>query len=96
MLKAADTILATLPGSNDFSAQFFGSFAFYQLGGRHWREWSNALTKALVKSEWRVGEFAGSWDPDQDLQGRQRGRVYSTAMGMLTLEIYYRYTRLSR
>jgi hypothetical protein len=32
----------------------------------------------------------GSWDPDP-LWGGYGGRVYSTAVGALCLEVYYRY-----
>ena len=33
----------------------------------------------------------GSWDPNSKW-GRQGGRIYSTALAILTLEVYYRYT----
>jgi hypothetical protein len=34
----------------------------------------------------------GSWDPMENLWDHQGGRVYSTALAVLTLEVYYRYT----
>ena len=35
----------------------------------------------------------GSWDPAVDKWGSIGGRVYATAINVLTLEVYYRYPR---
>ena len=40
--------------------------------------------------EQREGELAGSWDPDT-VWGGYGGRVYTTALGALCLEVFYRY-----
>jgi hypothetical protein len=66
------------------------------MGGRHWTEWSAALTEAVVKPQRKEGNFKGSWDPQSDVWGEDGGRVYETAIGALTLEAYYRYTKLVR
>ena len=50
----------------------------------------------LRRPQRQDGNFAGSWDPEPDVWGEDGGRVYMTAMGVLTLEAYYRYTRLIR
>jgi hypothetical protein len=55
-----------------------------------WREWNDALTSVLVESQVRNGANAGSWDPDMEWGG-YGGRVYSTALGAMCLEVYYRY-----
>ena len=39
------------------------------------------------------GDAAGSWDPDGPW-GMVGGRVYSTALALLTLEVQYRYSRV--
>jgi hypothetical protein len=36
------------------------------------------------------GPLAGSWDPDP-VWGGHGGRVYSTALAAMTLEVYYRH-----
>ena len=36
----------------------------------------------------------GSWDPDSNWIGRDCGRVGTTAMCLLTLEVYYRHLPL--
>ena len=39
------------------------------------------------------GPYVGSWDP-VGVWGEDGGRVYATATLVLTLEAYYRYTRV--
>jgi hypothetical protein len=101
MNLAADRILARPPiwdqgtGTIDHYYWYYGSYALYQMGGQHWSQWSRKLTDAVVKTQRRDGNRNGSWDP-VGVWGEDGGRVYSTAMMVLTLEAYYRYTRLLR
>jgi len=55
-----------------------------------WRQWNEALTTVLVESQIRDGANNGSWNPDMEWGG-YGGRVYSTAMAAMCLEVYYRY-----
>jgi hypothetical protein len=99
MRAAVDRILAKKPswdaksGSIDHYYWYYASYALYQMGGRAWSEWSKALDLAVVKTQRKDGNFAGSWDPS-GAWGEDGGRVYSTAILALTLEAYYRYGRL--
>ena len=43
-----------------------------------------------------MGADRGSWDPAGFVYGRHGGRVYTTAMGALCLEVYYRYMPMLR
>ena len=54
-----------------------------------------AMGPAVVKTQRLDGNFKGSWDAN-GAWGEDGGRVYSTAILVLTLEAYYRYTRLVR
>ncbi len=72
---------------------YYASYALFQIGGSEWKEWSKALDAAVVKTQHREGNRRGSWDP-VGVWGEDGGRVYTTAMLTLTLEAYYRYTRL--
>ena len=48
---------------------------------------------AVVGRQVKEGPQAGSWDTD-DLWGGYGGRVYTTALATLTLEVYYRFLPL--
>jgi hypothetical protein len=73
---------------------YYATLSLYQVQGEHWEQWNEALQTALLKSQEVDGVASGSWNPDGDLWGGYGGRVYSTAMATLCLEVYYRYLPL--
>ena len=66
--------------------------ALRELGGEPWRKWKKALKSALVGAQNgpRSGCREGSWDPD-DAWKTAGGRVYTTAMAVLCLEVHNDY-----
>ncbi len=82
-------------GSIDHYAWYYGTYALYQTGGKLWSDWEKALDRAVVRTQRKDGNALGSWDPI-GVWGEDGGRVYSTALLCLTLEAYYRYSRLVR
>jgi len=50
---------------------------------------------ALLEKQVGSGHKKGSWDPI-GIHGRQGGRVATTALGVLCLEVYYRHARRVR
>jgi hypothetical protein len=101
MKAAADLILSKPPiwdpkgGTIDEYYWYYATYALFQMGGKHWTEWSKKLTDSVVKKQREDGNFKGSWDPI-GAWGEDGGRVYTTAILVLTLEAYYRYTKLVR
>lgn len=99
MNKHADLLLKTLPDwqddglSNDMYYWYYGSYAMYQMGGKHWDKWNKAMKPAVVDSQRKDGSSKGSWDPIGPW-GYSGGRVYSTATMVLCLEVYFRYARV--
>jgi hypothetical protein len=55
-----------------------------------WRAWNDAITSALLESQVASGPDAGSWNTNT-VWGGYGGRVYTTAMAAMCLEVYYRY-----
>ena len=55
-----------------------------------WHAWNDALTAVLLNKQVASGPDAGSWNTDC-LWGGYGGRVYTTAMSAMCLEVYYRY-----
>ncbi len=68
---------------------YYGTFAMFQHGGESWQQWNLPLRQILVSEQRQEGEFAGSWDP-RGPYGGYGGRLYSTALATLCLEVYYR------
>jgi hypothetical protein len=100
MRKHAELLRKKLPRwdpdglSIDLYYWYYGSYAMYQLGGRDWEVWNKALKDAVVGSQRKDGDEKGSWDAAPDAWGFSGGRVYTTALGVLCLEVYYRYARV--
>ena len=102
MEKQAKLLEAKLPkwdeedGSIDMYYWYYGTFAMNQLGDSRWDKWKKAIETALIPNQRREDKednFFGSWDPAGPW-GEEGGRVYSTAICALILEVYYRYARV--
>jgi len=97
--RHADLLVRSLPEWDpeaygcDMYYWYYGTYAMYQLGGTHWKRWERSMLDAVVRSQSRDGDEAGSWDPVGPW-GHVGGRVYSTALMTLCLEVYYRYGRV--
>jgi hypothetical protein len=72
---------------------YYGTLSMYQMGGRYWRAWNERIRRMYPENQ-RTSppELAGSWDPDSAVLNG--GRLFSTAMSILTLESYYRFSPL--
>ncbi len=95
--EAANFVLEELPGTNKTNLYYwyYATLGMYQLQGPYWDRWNQAMQNTLVPRQRTDGEAAGSWDPEC-IWGGYGGRVYSTAMSALCLEVYYRYLPLYR
>jgi hypothetical protein len=86
----------TEDGRIDHYYWYYGTLAVFQAGGEPWKEWNAAMLTAIVGTQRADGDFCdfkGSWDP-KDPWAHQGGRVYSTALLAMCLEVYYRYDRV--
>lgn len=60
-------------------------------GEDRWREWNVGLKGALLNNQCQSGPRRGSFDPLEYWANQGGGgRLYSTAINVLTLEVYYR------
>ncbi len=91
--EALQMIMQQRPGSGEENVYYwyYATLALFQLQDQNWREWNQALKQQLLRSQAPAyAPQAGSWEPDRTWGG-YGGRVYSTAMSCLCLEVYYRY-----
>ncbi len=95
--EAAEFLLANPPRpiySQDermnLYAWYYATLALYQRQDALWNEWNQALQTTLLATQQQSGQLKGSWSPDTEW-GPHGGRVYSTAMATLCLEVYYRF-----
>ena len=70
---------------------YYASLVLFRHGGREWESWNQALQTTLLPAQLRDG----SWEPISLYAGYagddERDHGYTTALNVLTLEVYYRY-----
>jgi hypothetical protein len=93
--EAVEYLMDRLPRRSKLNLYYwyYGTLAMFQYGGPEWKKWNDAVRAALVAEQTTTGENAGSWDP-RGPWGPYGGRVFSTAMSALCLEVYYRFLPL--
>lgn len=70
----------------DLVRWLFGALAMRRVGGEGWEVWREALQDAIRGNLRTDGAFEGSLDP-VGRWGRTGGRIYSTALAVLCLEV---------
>jgi hypothetical protein len=72
----------------NFYYWYFGTLALSRLGGPEFRRWQEEVDRVLTASQRQESgaDEEGSWDP-VDEWGPAGGRVYSTALAVMTLAI---------
>jgi hypothetical protein len=90
--EATAYLLQNLPGQGEENLYYYyyATLALFQQQGDAWLTWNAAMKPHLVSTQLQSGREAGSWDPNCIWAG-YGGRVYSTAMAAMCLEVYYRY-----
>ena len=88
MAEGIQYLLKRLPSQEqpDFYYWYYSSLSLRFVGGEPWQRWADALKKSLPPMQ----RSDGSWSAVTKWGG-YGGTVYSTAMGALCLESFYRY-----
>lgn len=101
-LKAgAEYLMKHLPpeSGTKVGAQYYYYYAtqvLHHLEGPNFDLWNHRMREHLIRTQEKSGHRAGSWDPAGSDYGSRGGRMYSTAMAILTLEVYYRHLPMYR
>jgi len=101
-IGCANTVMDTIPGYgtgllHEYAfypyTWYYGSLAMYQMGGKYWSRWREKCIRDLIDNQKRSGHEKGCWPMprEQFVAGLTGGRIYCTAMSILTLESFYRY-----
>ena len=101
MVRGADYLLEHLPEigttrapKRDTYYWYYATQVMFHMKGKYWEAWNRRLHPMLVASQVKQGPMAGSWDPRgpvPDLWGPHGGRIYVTALNLLSMEVFYRH-----
>ena len=81
------------PSRSDIYFDYYATLVLFHYGGDDWTRWNESMRELLVRSQATTGHEAGSWYLD-NAHARSGGRLYTTAMAIMILEVYYRYLPL--
>lgn len=92
----------------DMYFYYYATQVVHFFEGEEWKQWNEGtkqkdgtrkggMRDLLVATQiTKPGSNDGSWDPEGGFIGRQCGRVGTTALCLLTLEVYYRHLPLTK
>lgn len=71
---------------------YYSTLSLFRAGGKAWDEWNGAMKTTLLDAQSEDGSWAPESPYSREYAGdTNRDRCYSTAMCVLSLEVYYRY-----
>jgi hypothetical protein len=83
------------PKGPNYYYWYYATQVMHNQPGPDWDTWNRKMRRTLIDTQCKEDCCAaGSWDPAADPWGATAGRLYSTSLATLTLEVYYRYLPL--
>jgi hypothetical protein len=81
------------PSKDNMYFNYYATQVMHHFGGEPWLRWNPVMRDYLVATQSKQGNEAGSWHFSGG-HGDVGGRLYNTAMAVMTLEVYYRHMPL--
>lgn len=91
--RALSRMAARGPKKIDVYHDYYATMALHNARHPDWDRWHKPLRDHLVRTQATTGHEKGSWH-FKDHHGDVGGRLYTTAMAAMILEVYYRYLPL--
>lgn len=103
LIRGVEYLKTQIPAPETFNLYYlyYATQVMHFFEGPDWvKTWNPAMQKTFLKSQEMDGANKGSWDPKIDQPGgglgigSQCGRLGTTCLSLLTLEVYYRHLPL--
>ncbi len=94
LVKGAAQLGKWGPSKNNIYFDYYATQVLFHFAGPEWDGWNRKMRDLLIKSQDRAGHAAGSWYFECPPHSTAGGRLYSTAMAAMILEVYYRFMPL--
>lgn len=92
-LQEGATLIAKAGPSKDLYYDYYATQIMHHMEGEMWKAWDSKMRTMLLESQGKEGHEAGSWHEgvDDGHGAHAAGRLYSTALATMILEVYYRH-----
>jgi hypothetical protein len=97
LAKGVEYLLSMPPDAGNFNMYYYyyATQVVHFFEGDAWfKEWNPKMQKLLLSLQVKAGANLGSWDKDGAIIGEHCGRLGTTCLALLTLEVYYRHLPL--
>ena len=84
------------PHKTNMYYNYYATQVLHHYEGELWFKWNSVMRDYLVETQVKDGHEKGSWHFDGGHGAALGGRLYSTAMAAMTLEVYYRHLPIYR
>ena len=75
---------------------YYATQVLHHMEGSAFDLWNHRMREHLIRTQGKKGHAEGSWSPEGADWGKQGGRLYTTSLALMTLEVYYRHLPLYR
>jgi hypothetical protein len=89
--RGVQYLAKTGPSKTNMYYNYYATQVMRHYEGEEWETWNTPMRDWLVAEQERKGHEAGSWYIQGDNHGQRAGRLYSTSMATMILEVYYRH-----
>ncbi len=93
LTRGCNHLLSRGVSKKDIYFDFYTTLTLHHVRHENWDQWNEEMRDYLVRTQQKTGHQSGSWH-FRDPNGVVGGRLYTTAMAAMTLEVYYRYSPL--
>lgn len=94
LVQGGDYLVELGPSDHDIYYNYYATQVLFHRQGNDWRSWNQKMRDFLIGTQvQKPGHLHGSWY-FHDNHGKVGGRLYTTCMAVMTLEVYYRYLPL--
>lgn len=91
--SGVEYLAAAGPSQHDMYFNYYATQVIHHYGGPEWPAWNRKMRDYLIETQATRGHELGSWF-FSDEHGSDGGRLYTTAMCIMILEVYYRHMPL--
>jgi hypothetical protein len=101
LIAGAQYLMKSLPPESGTNVgalyyYYYATQVLHHLEGPDFDLWNHRMREHLIRTQQLTGHRTGSWNPEGADHGGRGGRMYSTAMALLTLQVYYRHLPMYR
>ena len=93
--RGTDFLAKTGPSLNNMYYSYYATQVMRHYEGDKWKEWNEKMRDPLISAQSKTGHETGSWHMTGG-HASKAGRLYSTSMATMILEVYYRHLPIFR